>query len=146
MKKKKISETERISNRVIVNYIACAAAYLLLYILNRCYMKPKLVLPIAGMMLVAAAVCYLLKGKAAKTKNYGHMFLAFSLALAFCNVSFIFGSIFGINTVSTLLNIGFFKMIFNSHYATIMVAIAGGVYVLAMTIINVAKIMRLKRR
>ena len=137
-RQEKARKIEKLENRIIINYAIAAVAYMTLSALYKApfHMNFKYVLPVAGVMLIAAIVCYLLHKKFKKTANYGHMFIAFAVALAFTNLSTIIYKVFGQNVFNGLYSISLFQMLMNARNAVIIVSILGGVYLVGMTIYN----------
>ena len=144
VKKQKLSE--KIENRVLINFAIGAGAYIWLFLLSEFYMKPALVIPTAIVLLVGAILCYIFDKKTGKTKNYGHALLGISLAAAFCNTSFILSKIFGAETVLSWHSNPTTKMLLNSKTEGAIVAWLGGIYLFVVTVVNLIKLARLKKR
>lgn len=144
VKKQKLSE--KIENRVLINYAIAAGAYVWLFVLSKNYMNPALVIPTAILLLIGAVALYLLHKKTGNTKNYGHACLGLSLAAAFCNTSFILSKIFGADTVISWHDNSMIKMLLNSKTETSVVAWAGCIYLVIITVVNLIKLARLKKR
>ena len=137
-RQEKAKKIEKIENRIIINYAVAAVAYMTLNTLYKApfHMNFKYVLPVAGIMLIAAIVCYLLHKKFKKTANYGHMFIAFAVALAFTNSSTIIYKLFGQNAFNTLYSVSLFQKVMNARNAVIIVSVLGVIYLVGMTIYN----------
>lgn len=137
-RQEKARRIEKLENRIIINYAVAAVAYMTLSTLYKApfHMNFKYVLPVAGIMLIAAIVCYLLHKKFKKTANYGHMFLAFAIALGFTNLSTIVYKVFGANVFNSLYSISLFEKIMNARNAVVIVSVLGAIYLVGMTIYN----------
>lgn len=137
-KQEKVRKIEKLENRIIINYAVAAVAYMTLNTLYKppFHMNFKYVLPVAGIMLIAAIVCYLLHKKFKKTASYGHMFVAFALALSFTNLSTIIYKVLGQNVFNGLYSISLFQMLMNARNAVIIVSVLGAIYLVGMTIYN----------
>lgn len=137
-RQEKARRIEKLENRIIINYAVAAVAYMTLSTLYKApfHMNFKYVLPVAGIMLIAAIVCYLLHKKFKKTANYGHMFLAFAIALGFTNLSTIVYKVFGANVFNSLYNVSLLQMLMNAKNAVVIVSVLGAIYLVGMTIYN----------
>lgn len=137
-RQEKARRIEKLENRIIINYAVAAVAYMTLSTLYKApfHMNFKYVLPVAGIMLIAAIVCYLLHKKFKKTANYGHMFLAFAIALGFTNLSTIVYKVFGANVFNSLYSVSLFEKIMNARNAVVIVSVLGAIYLVGMTIYN----------
>lgn len=146
-KKETQKRIEKIENRIMINYGIAVLAYLVLYVLyNTFYMKYQLVLPLAGIMLIAAVVCYILHRKTKKTKNYGHMFIGFTVALLITNSSTIISKLFGENVFNSLYGVNIVAKLLNSRNEVIGIALLGAVYLVGMTIYNSVLISKEKNK
>lgn len=142
----KYTKEESLVNRILINYGVAIIAYILLYfLLNKYYMKYSIVLPIAGVMLIAAVVCYLLQKKTGKTKNYGHMFIGLAAALIVTQSSFIIYRVLGEKIFSALTSVWIIDKAVNSRNATIGIAWLGAIYLVIMTVYNAVLISKEKK-
>ena len=129
---------EQLMNRILINLGIGALAYILLHILYaRLYMQNFATFLTAGIFALAAAGFYICAAKTGKFKNYGHMFLAFTLALLFTRLSYITSLIIGGQRFMMLINSGYiWKSAFNTQKQVILISILGGVYLLGMLVYN----------
>jgi len=127
---------EQLYNRVLLNFGIAVLAYGLLHLLyQRLYMKNWITFTLAGIFIAAAIVCYVFSKKK-PTKNYGHMFLAFGIALLFTRLSVIVGSIIGMDNFIKLQEIYLIKKILQTRWEVIVVVWAGVLYLAGMLIYN----------
>lgn len=138
---------EQLVNRIMINFGVALVAYIVMYILlNKFYLKWAIVLPVAAVMLIAAVICYIFHKKTGKTKNYGHMFLAFFVALTLTQSSFLIWKLFGVEGFYSIYNIGIMKELLNSRKAAIGISWLGAIYLAGMTIYNIIQISKTKRK
>lgn len=143
----KITREEKLVNRIIINFGIAILAYIVLSVLfNKFYMKWQIVLPLAAIMLLAAVFCYIFDKKTGKTKNYGHMFIAFGIALLLTQSSFIIWKVFGADVFNSLYKINVIKMALNSRNAVIGISWLGAVYLVVMTIYNCIEISKERKK
>ncbi len=142
----KNTREEQLVNRIMINFAIAAAAYIGVYMLiNKFYLKWSVVLPLALVMLVAAVLCYIFNKNTGKTKNYGHMFLAFFIALISTQASFLIWKIFGVEFFASIYNNNIIKELLNSRKAAIGMSWLGAVYLVGMTIYNIVAISKEKK-
>ena len=150
--KKKIEEKResekrvlRLENRIIINYAVAVVAYMVFNILVTGYTNPDvrnaIIFSLAAIFVVAAVVCYVLNKKTGKTKNYGHMFIAFALALLFTRGSIVIYKLFGNKDFEFIYDFKLFGLplgekLVNAQFATHTVAWLGGIYLVLMTVYN----------
>ncbi len=141
----KVTREEQLVNRIMINYGIAVIAYIVLYILsNKLNMRYSVVLPLAGVMLAAGVVCYIFHKKSGKTRNYGHMFIGFTVALLATQSSFLLWKLFGVEAFRMVYNIGIFPKLLNSHNAVIGISWLGVLYLLGMTVYNIILIQKEK--
>lgn len=133
---KNIKTQEQLYNRILINYGIAILGYILLYVLyNKMFMRNTVTFACAGIFLVAGIVCYALSKKK-PLKNYGHMFIAFCVALLFTRLSVIVVTLFGWNTFSKMQEVYFLKKLLQTRWEVIAVSWGGAVYLVGMTIYN----------
>lgn len=129
---------EQLMNRILINFGIGILAYILLYILYaKLYMQNFATFLTAGIFALAAVAFYIFSAKTGKYRNYGHMFVAFTLALLFTRLSYITSLIIGGQRFMAIINSGYFwKMVFNTQKQVMLVSILGGVYLAGMLVYN----------
>lgn len=144
-KKESLKRVEKLENRIIINYAIAVVAYMIFYALIGDYrnyeLRNKVIFAVAGVMVIAAIVCYVLHKKTKKTKNYGHMFIAFALALLSTRASVIVYNIFGANVFNTIYDFEIFgvrivEKLLTSKNAVTGVSWLGAIWLVVMTIYN----------
>lgn len=135
----------RLENRIIINYAIAVLAFMIFRVLVVGYTNPDvrnaIIFSLAGVMIVAAIICYVLNKKTGKTKNYGHMFIAFSLALIFSRGSIALYKLLGANVFEFVYDIKIAGLpvgekLLNAQFATNTIAWLGAIYLVVMTIWN----------
>ena len=145
--KNEITREEKLVNRIMINFGIAIVAYIAMHILlNKFYLKWVIVLPVAAVMLIAAIVCYIFHKKTGKTQNYGHMFIAFFIALMLTQSSFLVWKLFGVEGFTSIYNIGIVKELLNSRKVAIGISWLGAIYLAGMTIYNIIQISKSKRK
>ena len=136
---------EQLLNRILINFVIALISYIVLYIMYaRFYMMNSMIfgfvflgLSILGYILNATKILKF------SVINYAHMFLAYSFAMFFANLSRIFGTMFGMQKLLMLTDSSqFFKMLFNGRIEVIIISWLGAVYLIAMLIYNTVLINR----
>ncbi len=151
MEGKKIERKERelkiesLENRLMINYAIVAGVYVLWNYMNNMISNFKTIYNItmilAILSLVGGIVCYAFHKKTQKTKNYGHMFIVFALALIYTRCSTFVYKIFGGNVFNTLNSNPFLqKFLFNSANAAKILAVLGIVWIVFITVVTVIQI------
>lgn len=127
---------EQLYNRILINYGIGAVGYILLYILySKLYMKNTVTFAFAGIFLVAGIICYALSKKK-PLKNYGHMFIAFFLALLFTRLSVLVVKVLGWDLFGKMHEIYFWKKLMETRIEVIIISWAGALYLVGMTVYN----------
>ena len=127
---------EQLYNRILINFGVAILGYILLYFLyQKMYMRNVITFTFAGIFLVAGIVCYALSKKK-PLKNYGHMFIAFCIALLFTRLSVLVLTFFGWDTFSKMQEVYFLKKLMQTRWEVIIVSWAGAVYLVGMLIYN----------
>ncbi len=127
---------EQLYNRILINFGVAILGYILLYFLyQKMYMRNVITFTFAGIFLVAGIVCYALSKKK-PLKNYGHMFIAFCIALLFTRLSVLVVTFFGWDTFSKMQEVYFLKKLMQTRWEVIIVSWAGAVYLVGMLIYN----------
>ena len=127
---------EQLYNRILINFGVAILGYILLYFLyQKMYMRNVITFTFAGIFLVAGIVCYALSKKK-PLKNYGHMFIAFCIALLFTRLSVLVVTFFGWDTFSKMQEVYFLKKLMQTRWEVIIVSCAGAVYLVGMLIYN----------
>lgn len=150
--KKKLEEKRQsekrvrsLENRIIINYAIAVLAFMIFRVLVVGYTNPNvrnaIIFSLAAVMVIAAVVFYVLNKKTGKTKNYGHMFVAFALALLFSRGSIVLYKLFGQNVFEFIYDIKIAGLpvgekLLNAQFASTAIAWLGGIYLVAMTIFN----------
>lgn len=147
---KTVKTQEQLYNRILINYGIAALAYILLYVLyQKMFMRNAVTFAFAAIFLIAGIVCYVLDKKQNKPlKNYGHMFIAFCIALLFTRLSVIVVTFLGWNTFSKMQEVYFLKKLMQTRWEVIIISWAGAIYLVGMTIYNgilMAKVGREKK-
>ena len=101
---------EQLYNRILINFGIGIIAYSILYFLyQKMYMDNTVTFTLAAILAVGAVVCYVLaKTKDKPLKNYGHMCVAFCLALLFTRLSVITATVIGMEKFIALQDNYFF--------------------------------------
>lgn len=127
---------EQLYNRILINFGVAILGYILLYFLyQKMYMRNVITFTFAGIFLVAGIVCYALSKKK-PLKNYGHMFIAFCIALLFTRLSVLVVTFFGWDTFSKMQEVYFLKKLMQTRWEVIIVSWTGAVYLVGMLIYN----------
>lgn len=127
---------EQLYNRILINFGIGILAYSLLYFLyQKLYMKNWVTFTLAGLFMAAAVVCYVLSKKK-PLKNYGHMFIAFSVALLFTRLSVIVATVVGMDRFTALQDIYWLKKLMQTRWEVRIIVCAGAVYLVGMVIYN----------
>lgn len=127
---------EQLYNRILINFGVAILGYILLYFLyQKMYMRNVITFTFAGIFLVAGIVCYALSKKK-PLKNYGHMFIAFCVALLFTRLSVLVVTFLGWDTFSKMQEVYFLKKLMQTRWEVIIVSWAGAVYLVGMLIYN----------
>lgn len=127
---------EQLYNRILINFGVAILAYSALNILyNTLYMKNWVTFTLAGIFAVLAILCYVFS-KQKPLKNYGHMFLAFTLALLFTRLSVLTVRIFGWNAFESMQNVYIIKKLLQTRTEVILISWLGAIYLVGMVIYN----------
>lgn len=127
---------EQLYNRILINFGVAILGYILLYFLyQKMYMRNVITFTFAGIFLVAGIVCYALSKKK-PLKNYGHMFIAFCVALLFTRLSVLVVTFLGWDTFSKMQEVYFLKKLMQTRWEVIIVSWTGAVYLVGMLIYN----------
>ena len=128
--------SEQLYNRILINFGIAILAYSGLNILyNTLYMKNWVTFTFAGIFAVLAILCYVFS-KQKPLKNYGHMFLAFTLALIFTRLSVITVQIFGYEAFESMQGIYIIKKLLQTRTEVILITWLGAIYLVGMVIYN----------
>ena len=127
---------EQLYNRILINFGVAILAYSALNILyNTLYMKNWITFTLAGIFAVLAILCYVFSKKK-PLKNYGHMFVAFTLALLFTRLSVLTVRILGWNTFESMQNVYILKKLLQTRTEVIIISWLGALYLVGMVIYN----------
>ncbi len=138
---------DRIVNRILINFGIGILGYIYLWVLWKANLSSIFVLISAAVFLIAAVACFVV----GKIKNkayvpYGIMFAGFTAASLVIKSSFVVSKIIGMEKFMALMQSSQTAVkLLNAKNDVMIVALCGGVYLLAMLIVNIALLIKSKR-